>query len=118
MRESAGRTGKGPTGWRCAPRCAIKMRAMERLGRWGAAVAGLAAALLHAAPTAAADPTFTFAPPDKVPHTGWKASAQAGVNASTGNALSLSMSATGSVSHRSGDDQRSLDVFASFRARA
>lgn len=85
---------------------------MKPTPRRGAAAAA-ALALLHAAPAAAADPTFTFASPDKASHA-WKASAQAGANVSTGNSQSLSLTASGAVAHRSGDDQLSLDAFGSF----
>lgn len=78
-------------------------------------VALVATAILLAARSAlAADPTFAFTSPDKASHDAWKASAQAGVNVSTGNAQAVSLSATGSVSHRSGDDRFSLDAFGAF----
>lgn len=77
------------------------------------ALAVAVVSLLHAPGAAAADPTFIFSPPDKVSHA-WKASAQAGLNVSSGNAQSLSATASGSVSHRSGDDRFTFDAFGAF----
>jgi hypothetical protein len=63
---------------------------------------------------AAQDPTFQFAPLEGGPEARWSASAQAGLNLTSGNAFGLGLSGSGALSRRWGSNRLGGEVSGSF----
>lgn len=81
--------------------------------RLAARVVGALAALAVCAPAASQEipiPTFSFFKLEPAKVVEWKAVAQAGVAVSTGNSSAQSVSGSGAVSRRAGDNKFSADV--------
>jgi Protein of unknown function, DUF481 len=70
--------------------------------------------LAQLAPTPGGFPTFVFFKKEDVKAVEWKATAQLGLAASTGNAQAISLTASGAVSRRAGDNKLSAEVAAAF----
>jgi hypothetical protein len=66
------------------------------------------------APALAAEPTFTFLPPDQGTPPPWKASAQVGLHVSGGNAQAFQVTASGAVARRWTSDRLALEALGAF----
>lgn len=75
-----------------------------------AALALLALRVPVLALTDAPPPTFVFRTPEEVKTVEWKATAQAGLGATTGNSQAFSLSFNAAIDRRSGDDKISAEV--------